>query len=223
MNPKIVCLCGSTRFSEAYQKANLEETLAGNIVLTIGCDMKADAHLFADKSPDELAQIKARLDELHLRKIRMSHEVLILNVGGYVGDSTKREIAFAREAGKHVRWLEPENAIIPAPKEAPLPVPKIKVKAGQITPSQRKVLEIINKPDYIIDSTFDGVQYDSAYYVEEKYWSNHGNLNIHTFRAIESRGWLKEVRRFESGSNHRRYERVIFVISDEGKAAVASV
>lgn len=107
MLPKIVCLCGSTRFSEAYQHANLTETLAGNIVLTIGCDMRSDAAIFADKSTEELEQIKARLDELHLRKIDLADEILVLNVGGYVGQSTRREIDYATASGKLIRWLEP--------------------------------------------------------------------------------------------------------------------
>jgi len=109
--PRIVCLCGSTRFSEAYQQANLAETLAGRIVLTIGCDMRSDAHLFADHSPEELAEIKARLDWLHLRKIDLADEILVLNVGGYAGESTRREIAYARETGKTIRWLEPAAAL----------------------------------------------------------------------------------------------------------------
>lgn len=105
--PKIVCLCGSTRFSQAYQMANLGETLAGNIVLTIGCDMRADADVFSGNTPEELAAIKARLDELHLRKIEMADEILVLNVGGYVGESTRREVAYAIELKKDVRWFEP--------------------------------------------------------------------------------------------------------------------
>lgn len=100
--PRIVCLCGSTRFSEAFQAANLRETLAGNIVLTIGLDMKSDAALGL---PEDT---KAKLDELHLRKIDLADEVLILNVGGYIGESTARELAYARERGKAVRFLEPQ-------------------------------------------------------------------------------------------------------------------
>jgi hypothetical protein len=61
---KIVCLCGSTRFSKEFQEANLRETLDGNIVLTIGCDMKSDQALFAGKSEQELATIKENLDAL---------------------------------------------------------------------------------------------------------------------------------------------------------------
>jgi uncharacterized protein YlaN (UPF0358 family) len=108
-SPRIVCLCGSTRFSEAYQKANLEETLAGRIVLTIGCDMRSDAHLFADKSEEDLSLIKAQLDWLHLCKIDLADEILVLNVGGYVGDSTQREIDYARANNKLIRWLEPPH------------------------------------------------------------------------------------------------------------------
>lgn len=105
--PAVVCLCGSTRFSQAFRDANLHETLAGRIVLTIGCDMRSDVELFADKSEDELAVIKASLDELHLRKIDMSDEVLILNVDGYVGQSTERELKYAQSLGKTIRFLEP--------------------------------------------------------------------------------------------------------------------
>ncbi len=110
----IVCLCGSTRFSEAYQRANIEETVAGRIVLTIGCDMRSDAELFAGKSVEELAALKDGLDALHLDKIAMADEVFILNVGGYIGDSTRRELAYARRLGKRVRFLEPEATALEA-------------------------------------------------------------------------------------------------------------
>jgi hypothetical protein len=98
--PTIVCLCGSTRFSPAYQEVNFNETLAGKIVLTIGCDFKSAAGLRLT------LEDKARLDELHLRKIDLADEVLILNVGGYIGDSTKNEISYARMKGKQLRFLE---------------------------------------------------------------------------------------------------------------------
>ncbi len=106
MKPTIVCLCGSTRFSEAFQQANLRETLHGRIVLSIGCDMRSDDEIFAHKPADELEEIKAMLDELHLRKIDLADEVLILNVGKYIGPSTTRELAYARANGKRVRFLE---------------------------------------------------------------------------------------------------------------------
>ncbi|GHO91528.1 hypothetical protein KSF_015760 [Reticulibacter mediterranei] len=99
--PTIVCLCGSTRFSQAFQEANLRETLAGRIVLSIGCDTKSDHDLTL--GPVD----KDKLDLLHFFKIDLAHEILVLNVGGYVGASTQREIAYAKHMGKKIRWLEP--------------------------------------------------------------------------------------------------------------------
>lgn len=107
--PKIVCLCGSTRFSEAFQKANFDETLAGHIVLTIGCDMKSDNELFASMSQVERDQVKWELDRLHREKIELADEVLVLNVGDYIGYSTHSEIRYAEELGKTVRYLEPHK------------------------------------------------------------------------------------------------------------------
>jgi hypothetical protein len=105
--PTIVCLCGSTRFGDAFAKANLDETLAGRIVLTIGCSMKSDAELFAHYSEVEKGRVKTDLDELHWRKIDLADEVLILNVGGYIGESTRGEIKYALTNGKKIRYLEP--------------------------------------------------------------------------------------------------------------------
>lgn len=107
--PTVVCLCGSTRFFDTFQRANLEETLDGKIVLSIGCDMKADDELFKDKSIHELTRIKEALDQLHLRKIDLADEVLILNVGGYIGDSTRRELEYAITNGKKIRYWEAAN------------------------------------------------------------------------------------------------------------------
>jgi hypothetical protein len=102
--PVVTCLCGSTRFSEAFQTATLQETIAGKIVLSIGCNTKCDTDLIALGQLTQEA--KDRLDILHYWKIDLADEVLILNVGGYTGDSTKREIEYARRTGKRVRWLE---------------------------------------------------------------------------------------------------------------------
>ena len=106
VRPTIVCLCGSARFGDAFRKANLRETMAGNIVLSIGCNTKSDTELFGHLPAAELAAIKAGLDELHLRKIDLADEVLILNVGGYIGESTSRELEYARMHGKGIRFLE---------------------------------------------------------------------------------------------------------------------
>jgi len=102
--PRVVCLCGSTRFLDAFRAAEYAETLAGRIVLTIGCDSKSDDELFTGPDANE---IKSRLDELHKRKIDYADEILVLNVGGYIGESTRSEIKHARRTGKPIRWLEP--------------------------------------------------------------------------------------------------------------------
>lgn len=107
--PKIICLCGSTRFSQAFTQANLEETLAGNIVLSIGCDTKSDTEIFGHLPFDELERIKRGLDELHKRKIDLADEVLILNVGGYIGKSTRSELEYAKSLRKVIRFLEDAN------------------------------------------------------------------------------------------------------------------
>ncbi len=107
--PTIVCLCGSTRFSKAFQEANLRETLDGKIVLSIGCDMRSDDEIFGDMSEAELVEVKRKLDTLHLRKIDLADEVLILNVGGYIGSSTRNELQYAINTRKRVRFLEPRD------------------------------------------------------------------------------------------------------------------
>jgi hypothetical protein len=105
--PTIVCLCGSTRFWRTFQEAALAETVAGNIVLSIGAATATDEDHFAHLSPKVYDNLKDQLDELHLRKIDLADEVLILNVGGYIGASTARELEYARTYGKVVRFLEP--------------------------------------------------------------------------------------------------------------------
>lgn len=104
--PKIVCLCGSTRFGDTFKEANLIETLAGHIVLSIGCNMRDDI-IFATFSEVERASIKNDLDILHKRKIDLADEILVLNVGGYIGKSTQSEIEYAKTSGKVIRYLEP--------------------------------------------------------------------------------------------------------------------
>lgn len=96
----IVCLCGSTRFARQFVEQNERLTLEGKIVLSVG----SFGHLRAE--PYTEGQ-KAALDALHLRKIDLADRVLVLNVGGYIGESTRREVEYALAAGKPVDYLEP--------------------------------------------------------------------------------------------------------------------
>ena len=110
LKPIVVTLCGSTKFKDYFTHWQLSETLAGKIVLTIGCNMKSDAEIFGQLSPEELRLTKARLDVLHFRKIDLSDEILVLNVGGYIGESTEREIEYAKSIGVKVRYSEEGNS-----------------------------------------------------------------------------------------------------------------
>ncbi|MES5824853.1 hypothetical protein [Streptomyces sp. RG80] len=106
--PPIVALCGSTRHWDALAEANLYETAAGRIVLAPGCNMKEPHPLWED--PDRADRLKQQLDELHRRKIDLADEVLIVNPGDYIGDSTRSEIDYARSLGKPLRYTHPAGA-----------------------------------------------------------------------------------------------------------------
>ena len=97
--PPIVCLCGSTRFHKKFNHWYKKLTCEGKIVLSIEI-------VTTTREDDEL---KTMLDELHLRKIDLSTEVMILNVEGYIGESTRREIEYANKVGKPITYLEGED------------------------------------------------------------------------------------------------------------------
>ena len=102
--PPIVVTCGSTRFMDAMADRDRELTAAGFIVVKPGCDMKTPHPLWAD--PADAERIKMALDDLHRAKIRLADSVLV--VGDYIGDSTRTEIAYARQLGKPVQFTHPE-------------------------------------------------------------------------------------------------------------------
>lgn len=97
---KVITLCGSTRFKDEYLAAQKQLTLEGNIVISVG--------LFGHSGDDEVwtEGTKAMLDDMHKRKIDMADEIFVINVGGYIGESTQGEIEYAKENGKEVRYLE---------------------------------------------------------------------------------------------------------------------
>lgn len=97
---KVITLCGSTRFKDAFMDAQKRLTLEGNIVISVG--------LFGHSGDDEvwIGGTKEMLDDMHLRKIDMADEIFVINVEGYIGASTQKEIAYAKRTGKAVRYLE---------------------------------------------------------------------------------------------------------------------
>lgn len=98
-NYKVITLCGSTKFKEEFLKVQKELTLKGNIVISVG--------LFGHSGDNEVwtEGTKEMLDDMHLRKIDMADEIFVINVGGYIGDSTRKEIKYAEKNGKKVSYL----------------------------------------------------------------------------------------------------------------------
>ena len=97
---KVITLCGSTKFKEEYLDAQKRLTLEGNIVISVG--------LFGHSGDNEVWSegTKAMLDDMHKRKIDMADEIFVINVGGYIGESTRSEIEYAKSTGKRVKFLE---------------------------------------------------------------------------------------------------------------------
>lgn len=98
--PHVITLCGSTRFKAEYETAARKLTLQGYIIISVGS-------LGHHENLDMGSKTKINLDILHLRKIDIADGVFVVNPGGYIGDSTRREIAYATRKGRPIAYLEP--------------------------------------------------------------------------------------------------------------------
>ena len=106
-NYKVVTLCGSTRFKEQFMEAQKRLTLEGCIVISVGLFGHAgDQEVWDGMDEGTLSKTKQMLDDMHKRKIDMADEIYVINVGGYIGDSTRSEIQYAEEHGKTVRYYQ---------------------------------------------------------------------------------------------------------------------
>ena len=106
-NYKVITLCGSTRFKDEFMKAQKDLTLKGNIVISVGLfGHSGDNEVWENMDEGTLTRTKEMLDDMHKRKIDMADEIFVINVGGYIGDSTKSEIEYAIKSGKKVNYLE---------------------------------------------------------------------------------------------------------------------
>lgn len=97
---EVITLCGSTKFKEEFYEEQKRLTLAGKIVISVG--------LFGHSGDDEVWTdgTKEMLDDMHKRKIDMADGIYVINKNGYIGSSTKSEIAYAKAKGKFVRYME---------------------------------------------------------------------------------------------------------------------
>ena len=106
-NYKVITLCGSTRFKDEFMKAQKDLTLKGNIVISVGLfSHSGDDEVWKNMDEGTLTKTKEMLEDMHKRKIDMADEIFVINVGGYIGDSTKSEIGYATKTGKKVNYLE---------------------------------------------------------------------------------------------------------------------
>lgn len=106
-NYKVITLCGSTKFKNEFLKVQKDLTLSGNIVISVGLfGHSGDSEVWEDMDEGTLTKTKEMLDDMHKRKIDMADEIFVINVGGYIGESTKSEIEYAKSHGKKVDYLE---------------------------------------------------------------------------------------------------------------------
>lgn len=101
----VITLCGSTRFKNEFIEAQKKLTLEGNIVISVGLFGHAgDSEVWENMDEGTLTKTKEMLDDMHKCKIDMADYIYVINVGGYIGDSTRSEIEYAEMLGKEERY-----------------------------------------------------------------------------------------------------------------------
>jgi len=104
---KVITLCGSTRFKKEFMDIQKMLTLKGNIVISVGLfGHSGDSEVWENMDEGTLTKTKEMLDDMHKRKIDMADEIFVINVDGYIGESTKSEIEYAKKTGKKVTYME---------------------------------------------------------------------------------------------------------------------
>lgn len=103
----VITLCGSTRFKDEFMQVQKDLTLKGYIVISVGLfGHSGDNEVWENMDEGTLTKTKEMLDDMHKRKIDMADEIFVINVGGYIGESTKSEIEYAKANNKKVNYLE---------------------------------------------------------------------------------------------------------------------
>ena len=106
-NYRIITLCGSTRFKDEFMETQKRLTLEGNIVISVGLfGHSGDNEVWESMDEGTLTKTKEMLDDMHKRKIDMADEIFVINVDGYIGSSTKSEIAYAESKGLPIKYYE---------------------------------------------------------------------------------------------------------------------
>lgn len=92
---KIITVCGSYKFKKEMVEITEKMTLKGNCVLTPNELTHTDKDAY---TKDEILMI----DKMHKEKIKISDAILVVNVNGYIGNSTKSEIEYAKSLNKEI-------------------------------------------------------------------------------------------------------------------------
>lgn len=100
----IITLCGSSKFKEEFYEVQKKLTLEGNIVFSLGFYSQAESNFWEGLDENEITEIKDMLSDMHHAKIDLSDSIFVINVDGYIGDSTIEEIEYAKRKGKMVRY-----------------------------------------------------------------------------------------------------------------------
>ena len=96
---KVITLCGSTKFKDDFIREQERLTLEGNIVISVGMFSGSEEKVLSSET-------KAMLDDIHKRKIDMADEIFVINKGGYIGESTRSEIEYAKKTYKKINYME---------------------------------------------------------------------------------------------------------------------
>ena len=94
---KVVTICGSMKFKKEMMSI-AEELELKNGYVVIQCIYEEN------RNYDDLT--KEKLRKIHFKKIDISDAIFVVNVNGYIGDATKREIEYAKSLGKEILFLE---------------------------------------------------------------------------------------------------------------------
>ena len=101
MNYKIVTICGSMKFRNEMMMIS-EKLELKQWYIVIQC-------IYGDSSREYNESEMEILSKLHFEKIKISDAIYVVNVNGYIGEATKKEIEFAKSLNKEILYLEPLN------------------------------------------------------------------------------------------------------------------
>lgn len=168
---KVITLCGSTKFKDEFLREQKRLTLEGNIVISVGLfGHSGDAEVWTENT-------KEMLDDMHKRKIDMADEIFVINVNGYIGESTKSEIKYAQEHNKEIHYLEPPISTI---KLFEIGIRLLSTQSDKESWCRYMKNNYFNKFDSKIDLD---TLYDMCCYVKYD-WTNSYLENLHTEHSI---------------------------------------